>query len=290
MSIKGIFFKNQLLGAQGLGAFGASSLTDGILTGCEVTISGGTATMAPGYIIAGGRVFRLTTATPVGNIGSHFSAIVAHIDLTAASSDTEFSQVTLSMETGSNLPAVMLGSSSDINNGGTSYQAWIWLYDAFGDVKETYRHAKSNGKTLLWQNVTDGGSSNVGNGFAAQAVILPGMDGFKSFEITFATKASEQTMVTRTFVVPADVFLETNTDSTSRFYTKKYAHFKAETIQTSSSSWEGRLFERVVNIYPTEHAIEFATGNYSYPHHPDSSDYHGSGSTYMVPVEIYGVN
>lgn len=292
--IKGLFFKNQLLGARGLGAFGAGALSDGILNGCEVTLSGGAATIAPGHIIIGGRVARISEAIEVGTIGAAFSAIVAHIDLTATASKTTFSQVTLTMETGNTLASVMLGSTNDVNLSDESYQAWLWVYDATGTeaaVQETYRYARGKGKHLLWQNLTSGGADNVANGFASQMLILPGMDGFRTFEITFATNEGtyRYLLESEAMHVPDDVFLATNSTSGSPLNGQLYCSFNPSAIQTNAN-WDTRISERQVDIYPHANAIVFGTGKWTYPHYPDSSSYHGSGANVMIPVEIYGVN
>ena len=291
-AIQGVFFKNRKVGARALGAFGAAALTDGILNGCAVTISGGTATVAPGTIIVGGRPCRVKESVAAGTIGAAFSRIVAKVDLTKTSTPTEFEQVEFAVETASTLAALMTSDSNDINLSGSTHKTWIWIYDATGSAltyQQTYRYARATGRQLLWKNLTAGGASAVGNGFEEQRLVLPGMDGFRSFEITFALNTQATVFVTKTFNVPDTVFLATNDTTGDALIGKKYAKLGVSHLR-SGSGWSPGLimYERVLYFYPTEHVIGFSTGWASYPHY-NSSSYQWTSKNYMIPVEIFGL-
>ena len=287
-NVKGLFFKDQRLGARGLGAFGAAALSDGILNGCEVTISGGVATIGPGHIIIGGRVARISAPVQVGSVGAAFSRIVATVDLTRVSTKADFDQVRLSIETASTLAALMTGDTNDINLAGSTHKTWLWVYEATGTAslavyQESYHYARARSKQLLWRNPSPS------SGFAAQTLILPAMDGYRSFEIVFAnTTTIDCNFITHRITVPDDSLLRTNADSSSPLYGKKYTSFDATSIYTNSS-WTFVVCERGVYVYPDAHAIAFGKGYWDYPH-ANSSSYRGSTNNYLIPVEIYGMN
>lgn len=280
--IKGLFFKDQLLGARGLGAFGASALSDGILNGCEVTLSSGTATIAPGHIIVGGRVIRIANSIEVGSVGAAFTSIVATVDLTQTSTKSTFNQVSLSLAKNATLANVLTGDANDINLSGTTHSAWLWVHDATDGIPDTYRYAKGKSKELLWQNLTSGGASAVGDGFAAQALVLPGLSEFKGIEITFLIESGLSYYDAQTMNIPGAAFLLTNSDSGSAFNGKKYFPWYANSTMLTEGIWH--ILGRQINIYPEIDTLDFTTG-----WRKRGTNSTGSAGTYMVPVEIYGV-
>ena len=282
--IRGLFFKDQLLGARGLGAFGASALSDGILDGCTVTISSGTVSISPGHVILGGRVFRIANTIEVGSVGAAYTSIVATVDLTQTATKNNFNQVLpLSLVKNATLANVLSGDSNDINLSGTTHSAWLWVHDATDGIPDTYRYAKGKSKELLWQNLTSGGASAVGDGFAAQSLVLPGLSEFRGIEITFNTDKSVGVHKTMAFDIPGAAFLTTNSESGSAFNGKKYIRFYADANVLYSSM--RILLGRNVYVYPEIDTLDFSTGYRS----RGSSVSIGSSGDYMIPVEIYGV-
>lgn len=279
--IKGLFFKDQLLGARGLGAFGAAALSDGILNGCEVTISGSTATISPGHIIIGGRVIRIANAIEVGSIGAAFTSITATVDLTKTSTKSLFQQVTLGIVTGDTLDDVLTEDTNDINLSATTHTSWLWAHDATGAMEDSYHYAASQGKQLLWQNLTSGGASAVGDGFAAQALVIPRLNEFSSIEVLFRAEVDAVTSATYSCIIPDTVFLET--ESSGTFAGKKYLYWLPSIVRLSSGM--RMIYERGLRIFPTENTIDITTGWRS------RGDGYSTGSSanYMIPVEIYGV-
>lgn len=282
--IRGLFFKDQLLGARGLGAFGASALSDGILDGCTVTISSGTVSISPGHVILGGRVFRIANTIEVGSVGAAYTSIVATVDLTQTATKNNFNQVLpLSLAKNATLANVLSGDSNDINLSGTTHSAWLWVHDATDGIPDTYRYAKGKSKELLWQNLTSGGASAVGDGFAAQSLVLPGLSEFRGIEITFLIEDGLALYDTQSMNIPGAAFLLTNSDSGSSFSGKKYFPWYADATMLTSGM--RHLLGRQINIYPEIDTLDFTTGW----RNRGSSYSTGSAGTYMVPVEIYGV-
>lgn len=282
--IKGLFFKDQLLGARGLGAFGASALTDGILDGCEVTISNGTATIAPGHIIVGGRVIRIANSIEVGSIGAAYTSIVATVDLTQQSTRNTFDQVSLALVKNASLTNVLTADTEDINLSGTTHSAWLWVHDATGDVDDTYRYARSRGKQLLWRNENAGGTTGVSDSFAAQSIVIPGLSGFRTLEATFRNDLDYTNTSTHVFNIPDTSFLITDS-SASAFNGEKYVNWLVDRAVLASASPYLYVYERLVRIFPEIDTLDIGGGyrgrlNYS----PTANN------KYMIPMEIYGVN
>lgn len=288
-NVKGLNFKDQLLGARGFGAFASTSLSDGILNGCEVTVSGGVATIGAGHFVVGGRLVRISSPVQVGAVGAAFSRIVATVDLTRVSTKEEFDQVQLTIETASTLAALMTDDSNDVNLSATTHSAWLWVYEATGAAtmsyyQESYHYACANSKQLIWKN------PNPLAGFSAQGLRLPAMHGFNSFEVLFAgNEKLTAPLVTAVLNLPGNEYLREVTTSGSALLGEKYFYFPCSHIGTLSD-WTACLWERTVYIYPELDIIEFSTGWWSYPRISNSSSYRGSGANYLRPLKIFGLN
>lgn len=99
-------------------------LPDGILTGCEISYSGSTLTMAAGYIIACGRTFQHIAAQnwAVVDATSGFARLVLTIDLTKTATEATFNQIESSIEYAAAEDGFVDLEQSDINLSGTRYQ------------------------------------------------------------------------------------------------------------------------------------------------------------------------
>lgn len=105
MAIVPFNFDDQTITAAGLAAALRAVLTDGPLHGCEIGYSGTTVSIAPGRIILGGYIFRLSAAAsvPVPS-GDGTVSIVAALDLSHPSTASSFEQIELRAEAGSYTP------------------------------------------------------------------------------------------------------------------------------------------------------------------------------------------
>lgn len=99
-------------------------MPDGILTGCEISYSGSTLTMAAGYIIACGRTFQHIAAQnwAVVDATSGFARLVLTIDLTKTATEATFNQIESSIEYAAAEDGFVDLEQSDINLSGTRYQ------------------------------------------------------------------------------------------------------------------------------------------------------------------------
>ena len=119
MSIKGVTFDMQSPTAKNHGALFAGILSDGIVSGCAVTVSGKSCYIGAGYLIAAGRLVQLTARETVAIAATSGSVtIVLNIDLTKTATKDEFGQAYFSVVSGAS-PEL---TQDDVNDNGTLYQ------------------------------------------------------------------------------------------------------------------------------------------------------------------------
>lgn len=102
-------------------------LPDGTLTGCEITYSGSTLTMAAGQLMVCGRQIRNPAAQnyAIVDATSGFARLVLTIDLTRTSTKETFDQVIDSIEYASSEDGFVMLDQADINGSGTRYQVAV---------------------------------------------------------------------------------------------------------------------------------------------------------------------
>lgn len=102
-------------------------LADGILSGCKLSYSGSTLTMAAGLMIACGRQFKHTAVQnwAVVDATSGYARLLLTIDTTKASTKAAFDQIAGSIEYASSLDGFPELQQADINNAGTVYQVAV---------------------------------------------------------------------------------------------------------------------------------------------------------------------
>ena len=100
-------------------------LPDGKLTGCDISYSGSTLTMAPGQLMICGRQIRHPAVQnwAVVDATSGFARLVLTIDLTKAATKEAFEQVDAAIEYASAEDGFAELDQSDINDSGIRYQA-----------------------------------------------------------------------------------------------------------------------------------------------------------------------
>ena len=160
--IKGITFSNQAVTPKDDGQINAHILTDGILSGCELSYSVFTFSIAPGYLIAAGRLMRVPAAIykAVDQASSGYARIVLTIDLTKTATIEEFEQSQLEIQyaaTQNGFPSLVQG---DINGSDTEYQTVIAVV--------------SLGSAGITGMIFSMGAAKVKNAATAYTVILSG--------------------------------------------------------------------------------------------------------------------
>ena len=101
MAILPYNFENQTITAAGMAAVFRAVLSDGLLHGCTVGYSGTTVSIAPGRIVLGGYVFRLSAAVTVDvPTTAETASVVIRLDLSKPSTAENFQQIDIRAEAG----------------------------------------------------------------------------------------------------------------------------------------------------------------------------------------------
>lgn len=124
MSLTGVTFANQKITPSDDGRLYGSILSDGILTGCAVTVAAATLSIAAGSMLIGTREL-LTSGETLSITGatSGYARVIVDIDLTRAATKTSFEQAQLQIEYAASQDAFPALVQQDINAAGTHYQA-----------------------------------------------------------------------------------------------------------------------------------------------------------------------
>lgn len=123
-TIRGITFAEQSVTPADDAIVRRAILGDGVLTGCDISYSGSTLTMAAGYIIACGRTFQITAAQnwAVVDATSGVARLLLTMDLTKTATEDTFRQIDFSIEYASAADGFVDLIQEDINLSGTKYQ------------------------------------------------------------------------------------------------------------------------------------------------------------------------
>lgn len=269
MPIEGIFFENQYLTAKGLGAFGDASLSDGILTGCSMTVSSNSVTVTEGYAIIRGRVFYIPQTTlniQTGTSSTAYTAIIATVDTTAASEEGTFSQVTLRTLQGSSVASVIGGLTNlDINLTGSMAEAVLAILNTGTSLGVAARNVSSGrSMTTIWTNPSPA------QGFSAQTVNCPAVCFYDTFYIEIRRTSGNDGWDGRNGTI-LHVPAGSSTDARPAVV----------------GSWNSRvdITYRNVTINRSTGQIVFGDGTSSGANY--STD---TKTTYAVPVAIYGMS
>lgn len=111
------------------GAAWAACTTDGISSGCALTRSGSSLSIAPGKLIAAGRTARVDETKTFTLSGSGYDRLVLTIDMTKQNISQ---RVALDLENSQTLAGFPALVQNDINNAGTKYQFVICIIDIAG--------------------------------------------------------------------------------------------------------------------------------------------------------------
>lgn len=279
MSINGIFFPGRVLTAKGLGAFGAGALSDGILEGCAVSVSGGSVSIGSGYVIIGGRVFGVSGAES-GSVSGAYTVLYAKADTSKASSAETFQQVTISAAGASSAAA----AAAVIRNAASGYPAedlngasdavrtcWLALIEG-SSVVAVNRAAAAGGMVKLWEN------SSPTSGLGATDLDLPAIGGYDTFLAVFRRDDADTAYgnIITSVACPMEGL------ASRRFVCTDFG--------LADNTYSGRtcLRERWVDITPGSGRVSFTTGWWT--------GWNNSAWTYandpgtLVPVALYGIH
>lgn len=270
-SIDGIFFENQYLTATGLGAFGNGCLSDGILTGCGITINGDTVTIGEGFIVVRGRVFYVSETT-ISTIETGYSyyGIIATVDTTGLSSEESFEQVTISLTHNDSISG-LLGdiTTSDINLTGTTASTLIAVLENTGTlsvVPGSIHYATARSMAKLWEN------GNKTAEFSSSSIVLPALCFYDAMLVHVFVRGGSYNYH-KTYICP----YEAGNDVT-------YSYNMAESyIGKGNENWGWLLADREVTVNGATGLLTFSDAWYIYSGH-------GTANNLMVPYEIYGMS
>lgn len=151
-NLTGIYFENQVIASKGLRAHARKVLSDGVIQGCELSFSGASVTIAPGFLMAGGGLMHNSAAQTleVSGATSGYARIKAIIDLSKTATKTAFEQAWFEVDYSSTLEGFADPVQEDINAGGTVYEVQMCVVSlTAGGVSEIITAAPSAGTNGL---------------------------------------------------------------------------------------------------------------------------------------------
>lgn len=143
-----VTFEGAFIAPSDDGAAWAACMTDGISSGCALSLSGTTLTIAAGKIVVAGRTARVDAAKTF-TTSNNYSRLVCTVDLSKTASE----QIALDIESASSTSGFAALTQNDINNGGTKYQFEICLVSGNSIVWQCGRaHSKGYGYQVTLQS------------------------------------------------------------------------------------------------------------------------------------------
>lgn len=122
MPFEGVNFDNQQCLAKDDGAVYAALLTDGVLSGCSISFSGGNVSVGAGRLMIKGRQVRVpSTQTSALSQTSGYARIRIRLDMTAVSEEDDFRQVVSAVDYASTVGGFPALVQTDINAAGSYY-------------------------------------------------------------------------------------------------------------------------------------------------------------------------
>lgn len=122
MSVRGIFFDEQAVSASDHGLLFSRAVSDGVLSGAEITATYNTVFVNAGFVIMAGRIWEIqgNEAVSVSNAGGYnYARIKVQIDTSKASTAADnFKQVTFLAEYAADLEDFPELAKENINTGG----------------------------------------------------------------------------------------------------------------------------------------------------------------------------
>lgn len=123
-SIHGVNFDNQTVTAKDHGHLFQCVIVDGIMSGCELSFSGTSLVITPGYLMVAGREMKLTANTTiiVSGATTGYARVLITIDLTKAATAEMFEQADFQIQYATTATGFSALNQEEINGTGTLYQ------------------------------------------------------------------------------------------------------------------------------------------------------------------------
>lgn len=231
-------------------------LPDGILSGCELSYSGSTLTMAAGSLIACGRQFRHPAAQnwAVVDATSGYARLLLTIDLTKTATADAFDQVTDTIEYASAEDGFPELIREDINGTGTKYQMVACVVSlgtggitgivsqlAAASITEILANFRTGVEMdLLWENASPGSA------FAAQTIAVD-LTGYDLILIVFL--GMKDTYSSTHGIIPKEHSGETKQFAAVRYDSGVHAYLRSVTADFAlgTIAFEGGLQNATAN-------------------------------------------
>ena len=238
-------------------------LPDGILTGCALSYSGSTLTMAAGQLMVCGRQIKHPSAQnwAVSDATSGYARLLLTIDLTRTASKETFDQVVDTIEYATSADGFSELEQADINSAGTKYQIAVCVVSLgtggiTGIVEEIEKSEASAGKLFAVIGVTypagstctctNGSKTLTAKGTSGKAIfVIPSAGTWtvtavsgsksKSKEISITAEGQVET-VTLTY---AFFIFESGSGLTSGYSINSNSMISAPTVSIDTISWSG---------------------------------------------------
>lgn len=148
---KGVTFANQDVTPVDDAILRRRLISDGVLTGCELTYAGYTLTMASGYLIACGRQIRHPTVEnwAISDATSGYARVLMTIDLTRTATEEVFDQINTSIEYATSKDGFSALIQDDVTATGSKYQLALAIVSlgtgGITGIASCLAHARSYG-------------------------------------------------------------------------------------------------------------------------------------------------
>ena len=250
-------------------------LPDGILTGCALSYSGSTLTMAAGQLMVCGRQIKHPSAQnwAVSDATSGYARLLLTIDLTRTASKETFDQVVDTIEYATSADGFSELEQADINSAGTKYQIAVCVVSLgtggiTGIVEEIEKSEASAGKLFAVIGVTypagstctctNGSKTLTAKGTSGKAIfVIPSAGTWtvtavsgsksKSKEISITAEGQVET-VTLTY---AFFIFESGSGLTSGYSIESIVNniTSAPTVSNDTISWTGSSSSGGISLY-----------------------------------------
>ena len=250
-------------------------LPDGILTGCALSYSGSTLTMAAGQLMVCGRQIKHPSAQnwAVSDATSGYARLLLTIDLTRTASKETFDQVVDTIEYATAADGFSELEQADINSAGTKYQIAVCVVSLgtggiTGIVEEIEKSEASAGKLFAVIGVTypagstctctNGSKTLTAKGTSGKAIfVIPSAGTWtvtavsgsksKSKEISITAEGQVET-VTLTY---AFFIFESGSGLTSGYSIESIVNniTSAPTVSNDTISWTGSSSSGGISLY-----------------------------------------
>ena len=247
-------------------------LPDGILTGCALSYSGSTLTMAAGQLMVCGRQIKHPSAQnwAVSDATSGYARLLLTIDLTRTASKETFDQVVDTIEYATSADGFSELEQADINSAGTKYQIAVCVVSLgtggiTGIVEELEKSEASAGKLFAVIGVTypagstctctNGSKTLTAKGTSGKALfVIPSAGTWTVTAVRGSKSKSKEISITaegqvETVELTYELYIFKNGSGLTSGYSIENNITPAPTVSNDTISWSGNANSGGVSFY-----------------------------------------